>query len=312
MTARRETVLIVDDDDDVARFIEVSLRLENFEVLVASDGADALHKAQELLPNLILLDVMMPGVDGYEVCRRIRGDLRTKHMSIIMLTARSLTADKVVGLSAGADDYIIKPFDPLELVARVKSALRRAREMRAVNPLTQLPGNVQIQDELARLVSSTQRFSLLYIDLDNFKSFNDHYGFLRGDGAIKLLASCVEEAVHRHAAHEGFVGHIGGDDFVAMVHPGVSEAIAKDVIEGWDRRICDLYDQVDREKGHIEIRDRRNELHRVPLTTVSIGIATNQHRKIESHWAASEIAAEVKAFAKRKARSSYEVDRRKD
>src|ERR671915_126211 len=133
MIARRELVLVADDDQDIVRFVEVNLPLQG---------------AYDLMPDLVLLDVMMPKIDGFEVCQRLRGDARTKHMSVIMLTAKSLSADKVVGLTAGADDYMIKPFDPMELVARVKSALRRSREMRAINPLTQLPGNVQVQEEV--------------------------------------------------------------------------------------------------------------------------------------------------------------------
>src|SRR5919106_3778308 len=149
MTTRRDIVLVADDDEDIVRFVEVNLRLEGFEVITASDGEQALEMATESLPDLILLDVMMPRLDGFEVCQRLRHDGRTKHISVIMLTAKSLSADKVVGLTAGADDYIIKPFDPIELVARVRSRLRRNAEMRAVSPLTGLPGNHRIEEELA-------------------------------------------------------------------------------------------------------------------------------------------------------------------
>src|SRR5687767_7302630 len=133
----REVVLVADDDEDIVQFVEVNLRLEGFDVISATDGEQALKAAYDTMPDLVLLDVMMPRVDGFEVCQRLRSDSRTRNISVIMLTAKSLSADKVVGLTSGADDYIIKPFDPVELVARVKSALRRSREMRAVNPLTQ-------------------------------------------------------------------------------------------------------------------------------------------------------------------------------
>lgn len=308
----KETILVADDDEDIVRFVEVNLRLEGFEVTTASDGEIALKTAFEVLPDLILLDVMMPRLDGFEVCERLRDDARTKHISVIMLTAKSLSADKVVGLTAGADDYIIKPFDPIELVARVKSALRRTREMRSVNPLTQLPGNVQVQEEVAARVALRAPFALMYIDLDNFKSFNDHYGFLRGDEAIKLLARCAGDAVEKHAAGEGFLGHVGGDDFVAVVGPGEAEAIAGDICAAWDNAIPELYDRSDYDRGHIVVADRRNKVHEYPVITVSIGIATNTRRPIESHWQASEIATEMKQFAKREARSSYALDRRKD
>ena len=174
----QDVVLVADDDEDIVRFVEINLKLEGFEVIIAENGELALQKAYEALPDLILLDIMMPKLDGFEVCQRLRSDSRTKNISIIMLTARSLSADKVVGLTAGADDYMIKPFDPLELLARVKCALRRSREMRAINPLTQLPGNVQIEQEVQACVTGHKPFALMHIDIDDFKAFNDYYGFL--------------------------------------------------------------------------------------------------------------------------------------
>ncbi len=311
MSEGRELILVADDDEDIVRFVEVNLRLEGFEVHTVSDGEAALHAAYDLMPELVLLDVMMPKLDGFEVCQRLRSDSRTKHLSVIMLTAKSLSADKVVGLTAGADDYMIKPFDPIELVARVKSALRRSKTMRGLNPLTQLPGNVEVQEQVQKRVEDVEPFALLYIDLDNFKSFNDHYGFLRGDEVIKLLAACARDALDAHAGIGSFVGHIGGDDFVAIVPPEVAEPMAKDLIARWDQAVLTHYDPEDAERGYIEVGDRKGDLHRYPLTTVSIGIATNSQRPIQSHWEASEIAAEMKAFAKREARSTYAIDRRR-
>ncbi|MGH2698365.1 MAG: GGDEF domain-containing response regulator [Actinomycetota bacterium] len=312
MTTRRDTVLVADDDEDIVRFVEVNLRLEGFEVVTAPDGERALQMASESLPDLVLLDVMMPRLDGFEVCQRLRSDARTKHISIIMLTAKSLSADKVVGLTAGADDYIIKPFDPIELVARVRSSLRRSRDMKEVNPLTELPGNVQVSEEAARRLESGGAFGLMYVDLDNFKAFNDHYGFLRGDEAIKLIARCLREALEAHAAEANFLGHVGGDDFVVMVSPETTEAVAKDICERWDTAAPELYENDDLQRGYIEVADRRNQLYRFPVMTVSIGISTNTLRPLESQWQAAEIATEMKQFAKQDAGSSFAVDRRRD
>ncbi len=310
MSDMPDTILIADDDDDIVRFVEVNLRLEGFEVLTAFDGEQALHQAYDQSPDLILLDVMMPKVDGFEVCQRLRSDGRTKNISIIMLTAKSLSADKVVGLTAGADDYMIKPFDPIELVARVKSALRRAREMRAVNPLTQLPGNVQIQEEVTRKVHAGEPFAVMYIDIDDFKAFNDYYGFLRGDEALKLLARCAVETIEQYGGSDPFLGHIGGDDFVAVVSADLAEKAATALIETWDREVVRLYDPADFANGYIDVVDRRKEMHRYGIAAVSIGIASNVHRPITSHWEASEIASEMKQFAKRERGSGFAMDRR--
>ena len=305
-------MLVVDDDPDLVRFVEVNLRFEGFETASAADGEAALKRAAELRPDLVLLDVGLPEVDGYEVTRRLRADVVTQQSSIIMLTGKSLSADKVVGLTAGADDYIIKPFDPLELMARVKSTLSRAEELRAVNPLTKLPGNSRIQLELKARVSSEAQFALMYIDLDNFKAFNDHSGFLRGDEAIKLLADCALSSASSMGGEAPFVGHIGGDDFVAMVDAPGAEAVAKDIVACWDRQVTGLYEMPDVERGYIEVMDRRRKTQHFPLSRVSIGIASNLHRNLTSHWEAAEIATEMKQFAKRQEASSYAFDRRQD
>src|SRR5438309_8403857 len=165
-----ESVLVVDDDPDVARFVEVNLRSAGYDVTVASNGEEGFDKAVELRPDLVLLDVMMPKLDGFEVAQRLRRDPRTSSSSIIMLTAKALSSDKVLGLTSGADDYIIKPFDPIELLARVKTTLRRAKDMKALSPLTGLPGNIRIQEEIQRKVDDDTPFAVLYCDLDNFKA----------------------------------------------------------------------------------------------------------------------------------------------
>jgi diguanylate cyclase (GGDEF)-like protein len=303
-------ILVADDDEDIVRFVEINLRLEGFEVATAADGEEALAAVYEVMPDLILLDVMMPKMDGFEVCQRLRNDPNTKGISVIMLTARSLAADKVVGLTAGADDYMIKPFDPSELVARVKSTMRRTKELRDFNPLTQLPGNVQIQEQVARRVESGASFAVMYADLDNFKAYNDSYGFLRGDEAIKLLGKTIVQCVADHGTEGSFVGHIGGDDFIILVAPELAETIAKVICDSWDDQAPVLYDSADLEQGYVEIQDRRKQIHKVPLATISIGIATSAHRRIQSHWEASEIASEMKNFAKRSPGSGFATDRR--
>src|ERR687888_514213 len=186
-----DMVLIADDDRDIVRFVEVNLRL-----------------------------------DGYEVCTRLRADGRTAHIPVLMLTARSLSADKVLGLTAGADDYIIKPFDPMELIARVKTTLRRASEMRSLSPLTGLPGNNRIEQEIQHRMERGTAVAVAYADLDNFKSYNDRYGFLRGDEVISLFAQVLRRAAQESAGPAGFVGHIGGDDFVVILPPDAAERFA--------------------------------------------------------------------------------------
>ncbi len=305
-----ETVLVVDDDPDIARFVEVNLRSAGYEVSVASDGEEALTRALELRPDLVLLDVMMPRIDGFEVAQRLRRNPQTANASIIMLTAKALSTDKVLGLTAGADDYIIKPFDPIELLARVKGTLRRAKEMRNLSPLTGLPGNIRIQEEIERMVREDRQFAVLYADLDNFKAYNDQKGFVRGDRLIQGAARVVQDAVAELAGTDGFVGHVGGDDFVAAVPPEVAEDAAKRIVERFDEQISLYYEEEDVRRGFVEVEDRRGELQRIPLVCISVGVATTHVRRFAHYGEAVAVATEMKQFAKREVRSSYAIDRR--
>jgi CheY-like chemotaxis protein len=305
-----DRVLVVDDDPDIARFIEVNLRTHGFEVHVASDGVEALERVEEVRPDLVLVDVMMPRMDGFQVVDRLRSDPRTANLSIIMLTAKALTADKVLGITTGADDYIIKPFDPVELVARVKGTLRRAREMRAISPLTGLPGNARIQEELRARITEGRPFALLYADLDNFKAYNDHYGFLRGDEALRAVARWIQEVAMEVGGAAVFVGHLGGDDFVLIGQVEQAEPLCRELVDRCSREVPLLYDPEDRERGHIEIENRQGRMERFPVLSVSIGVATTDRRRFSHPGEAVTIATELKEFAKRTEGSGYVIDRR--
>ena len=305
-----ETILVVDDDPDIARFVEVNLRSAGYDVAVAADGEEALEKAGELRPDLVLLDVMMPRIDGFEVAQRLRKNPQTANTSIIMLTAKALSADKVTGLQSGADDYIIKPFDPIELLARVKGTLRRAKEMRNLSPLTGLPGNIRIQEEIERQVREARPFAVLYCDLDNFKTYNDQKGFVRGDRLIQATARFIQDAVVEFDPAEGFVGHVGGDDFVAVVNPDIAEQVAKRICERFDGSRSGFYEAEDLDRGFIRMEDRKGEMQDVPLVGISVGIATTARRAFAHYGEAVAVATEMKQFAKRDGGSSYAIDRR--
>lgn len=308
-----ETVLVVDNEPDILRFVEVNLRLEGFEVLLAVDGEQALEVAFLERPDLVLLDVMMPGIDGFEVCRRLRSDSRTSHIPVIFLTARSLTADKVVGLTAGADDYVLKPFDPIELVARVRTTLQRAAELRAVSPVTGLPGNHRISLELARRLSAGEEFAVGYADVNDFKSFNDRYGFLRGDGLILLTAEVLQSALEAQAGGGWFLGHIGGDDFLLICHPDAIERVCETALAEFNRRVRGAYDPEDAEAGYLLLPDRQGVERRFPLATLSIGVASTRGRSYEDHRQIVEVATEMKRYVKsRRDGGGYAVDNRSD
>lgn len=307
----RPTILLADDDADVAAAIEVNLVLEGYDVTVVHDGLEALELIRALLPDLAILDVVMPGMDGVAVCEASRADPRTEHVPIMLLTAKTMREDRLLGLRVGADDYVTKPFEAAEVVARVHNLIRRTSQMRDVSPLTGLPGNFQIAQFLERLVAEPERgFAVLYCDLNGFKSYNDHYGFLRGDEVIKFTANVLQGCVADGAGEIEFVGHVGGDDFVLIVGPNDAERIARLAIDRFDRGILDFYDNVDRERGYVETTNRQGTLQSYPIVSMAIGIATTAHRQLTSQWEASVVASEMKNHAKREGTSAYAVDRR--
>jgi diguanylate cyclase (GGDEF)-like protein len=224
-----------------------------------------------------------------------------------MLTAKSLSADKIVGLTAGADDYVLKPFDPMELVARVRSTLRRSREMRAISPLTGLPGNVQIEDEIRHRHAAGEPIAVCYADLDNFKGYNDRYGFLQGDRAIVYTADMLREVAGSFPG--SFLGHIGGDDFILVVQAEEAESACQKAIELFDSGVTALYEPEDAERGYVMVEDRRGRLMRYPILTLSVGVGLNEEG-IRDYREIVDAATEMKSFAKRQAGSVYAIDRR--
>ena len=305
-----ERILVVDDDPDILQFVRLNLELDGFDVDLAGGGREALEMAAAAQPDLMLLDVMMPEIDGLTVLRRLRTDPATANIPVIILTARSLAEDRVKGLDLGADDYITKPFDLEELIARVRTVLRRSQQMRDLSPLTGLPGNFRITGKLDECLEVGELVAVIHADLDNFKAFNDHYGFLRGDNVIKFTAKTLLAAAE--AVHDpiGFVGHVGGDDFVAIVTADNVKPFCDEIVTRFDDGILDHYDTADALQGYIEVTDRRGERHAFPICSLSMGVATSEHRRLTSGAEASAIASEMKEVAKRTAGTNYQVDRR--
>ena len=308
--SRRHTVLIVDDDRSLRSVIAAHLELAGFNTVAANDGPTALGMLDENSVDLVVLDVSMPVMDGYELTRRIRRHPTAAHVPIIMLTARTETIDKVEGFEAGADDYIVKPFSPQEMLARVRANIRRMTTDASLQPLTRLPGNIAIETELRRRLENHEEWAVLYIDLDNFKAFNDVYGFVHGDEAIQLLATTLVDAIRTKGTVDDFVGHIGGDDFVIVSGPQHGIVIANEIAESFDRNVRALYHREDLQRGYIETKDRRGRVQRYPVMTLSIAVVSNSTRAIGSYGQIGEIAAELKAFAKSQTGSTIVTDKR--
>jgi diguanylate cyclase (GGDEF)-like protein len=305
-------VLVVDDDVDIVRFVQMNLQVEGFEVVVAHDGLDGYRIAREHQPDLAIVDLMMPGMDGLELTRRLRADPMLSLVPVIMLTARGLTVDKVVGLTAGADDYVIKPFDTMELMARVQRTLRRNQEIRQVSPLTGLPGNNSILREVGERVRGGDPFAVCHIDIDRFKSVNDVYGFGRGDEFITALADSLHAAAIAVEPPTAFLGHIGGDDFVVVCHPDQVRPLSEHTVIGFESAADQLYDPIDAKRGYLEYPDRKGNIRRINLVTLSIGVALSTARSYDSAREIVAAASEMKTVAKSQPGSYVAVDRRRN
>ena len=291
---KNSTLLIVDDDPNIFQLLNVNLENAGYRILKAIDGEEAVTIATAEAPDLIILDIMMPKIDGYQVCRKLRENESTYLIPIIVLSAKDRPADKIKGLKLGADDYLTKPFDIDELIARIDSRLQRTEQFLSANPLTGLPGNVSIMYEVIQRLRHGGLFSFMYLDVDNFKPFNDKYGFPRGDAVIKFVADILVRCAQRG----DFIGHIGGDDFVMVSGFDLAEAKCQEIIDRFDSGIAAFYDQEDRQEGGILSTDRHGTALRFPVMTVSIGLLTNERNDITEYGKVIEVVTELKQLAK--------------
>jgi PleD family two-component response regulator len=311
-SAPPERVLVVEDEPNIREIINFNLENWGFEVIQANDGETALAMAEEYSPDLILLDLMLPRMDGIEVCRRLKSGFWTSRIPVIMLTAKKEVKDKVRGMEVGADDYITKPFSREELEARVKMVLSRTRAQRERNPLTSLPGQIAVQGCVEKLLAEGKPFTLLYLDLDNFKGFNDYYGHNRGDEVIKLLADVVVGVVGRKGSRRDYVGHIGGDDFMAVCGPGLAKEVSDTIINDFEGRVKSLFAPEDLARGYFVTVDRQGRTTKQPCKIhVTVAAVPNDSGQYSSYVAMVDVATELKKYGKMTAGSVVVFDRRR-
>jgi diguanylate cyclase (GGDEF)-like protein len=303
-------ILVVEDEPSLQAILKLQLERAGYTVQVAGNGEEGLKAVDAWTPDLILMDVMMPVMDGNEVCRRLKATNRTRQIPIIMLTARSEQEDRVAGLSQGANDYITKPYQQAELLCRVRNLLVWGRLQRDANPLTGLPGNISIESELAARLTSGEPFVFMYVDIDNFKAFNDFYSYQKGDQAIRLTALILQNAVDEYGSPGDFVGHVGGDDFALILGTAGAGEVGEEIVRQFDERIPTLYSKVDRARGYVQVVNRKGDLEQYPLMTLTLAAVSTEGREIEHVAQIPDIAAELKHFGKRQKQSIIVWDRR--
>jgi len=303
-------ILVVDDEPHIRRILQFLLEQEGFTVEMAEDGEQALTVLESSVPDLILLDVMMPKLDGFSVLDRVRGKFETERIPVIMLTAKGESSEKVRGLRGGANDYLTKPFDHEELLLRMRNMLAANQAQRDANPLTGLPGNRAIERECQARVDAGDPFSFMYIDIDRFKGFNDYYGYSRGDQAILLLAKVLRDSSQIMGMSSDFIGHVGGDDFVVISGSQQVEDLARRIVEFFDKGVEGIHDPEDYERGYLRVKNRAGVEADIPLITITIALVKDAQGRFQHMAELSDTVAELKRYGKSQIGSVVVKDRR--
>jgi len=303
-------ILVVKDDRLITTLLRSALEIDGYKITVVLDGEGAVQFALRETPHLIILDGMLTGVDGYELTRRLRSHPKSMHIPVIVLSEQVELAIKVRAFEVGVDDYITKPCHYDEFLARVRVQLRRMTQ-RVLSPLTGLPGGLQVEQAVKYNLSRPDPWSVLYLDLDNFKAFNDVYGFLAGNDLIRLVGHICRYIVREHGNVDDFVGHIGGDDFVVMTTPDRAKTLSLRIHVSYKEESMAHYRPEDRERGYISGVDRKGRPYQFPLVSLSIGEVSNQLQQPHSIQEMSYLMAEAKYLAKQSTSNiSYTPPRR--
>lgn len=304
----KERLLIVEDEPQVQKLLQIFFTNAGYEVVRAFTGKAALEACAGRPPKLAILDINLPDMDGYDVCRALRENPRTRHIPIIFLTQRDERSAKIVGLELGADDYITKPFDMKELHLRVENALRRASRENLANPVTGLPGARLLEEEYYRRLRDRQGWTVLYTTINHFKKFNDYYGFVAADDLIEFLGIVFNSVVNEVGDREDFIGHLGTDNFVVITTPDKAKAICERAISRFEREVRLFYPFKDRQVGGMDV-DAVVQIRDAPLAYLSIGgVTVTRRRRISSIRDLNEALFNARAQAQALGKSGYVID----
>ena len=273
-------------------------------------GNELMSLALRGRPRFVVFDTRREHGRAYDALRRIKADSYTGVVPCVVLVADDSAFE--AAFQAGADEVIRGGTSADEARSRLTAMLRRSDRDLVVHPSTRLPGAVEIESEIARRLSAGRTFATCYADLDHFKEFNDRYSYYEGDRVIRILAKILHDVVKGMCGEDGFVGHIGGDDFIFIIPVDAMSEVCGEIIEVFDALVPYQYSEQDRRAGYFFGKDRRGQLHRVPLMTVSIGVVTNERRHFTHAAQVSELATEMKSYAKTLPGSVYSIDRRQD
>ena len=286
-------LLVVEDDKDISNMLKIYFTGLGYDVDVAPRGSEALEKTRTVLPHLIVLDIMLPDIDGYEVCRKLRQSTRSSHIPVIFLTQKDERSDKLQGLELGADDYITKPFDIEELKLRVQGAIRRSEREALTDPRSGLPAGRLIEEQL-RLTIRKSEWAYMDIRINYFDQFKDVYGFVAADDVLRFAAMLMSEVVDDVGSSSDFIGHAGGDNFVIITSDDKADKIRERLKERFAEEVQTHYNFMDRQQGFIMAANAENQTEKTPLMTFSIGIVTPKQQSFADIREITELAADVR------------------
>lgn len=315
----KQKVLIVDDIKDNIKVL-IDLLKPEYKTFFATNGEKALELAQNMTPDIILLDIVMPEMDGYEVCQKLKSNPITCDIPVIFISAMSEIGDETKGLEVGAVDYITKPISPAIVKARVKNHLKLREAMQELkrlyntaldsNPMTGLPGNNSVAKQIKSALNTQENLSVIYSDLDNFKAFNDKYGFALGDEVIKFTCQVFQDVIGELNIKDVFIGHIGGDDFVMIVPSDLTQTVAEKIILRFDKGIIKFYSSEDAETKCIQSVNRQGESETFPLMSISLAGVDLAHGLYKEYMEVNDVCAITKKIAKSMPGSSFFLNRR--
>ncbi len=289
----KSRLLVVEDDIDIANMLKIYFTGLEFEVDVAVRGSEALEKTHHVLPHLIVLDIMLPDIDGYEVCRTLRTNTRTSHIPVIFLTQKDERSDKLQGLELGADDYITKPFDIEELKLRVMGAIRRSERESLTDPRSGLPAGRLIEEQLRRVIRE-EDWAMIDIRINHFGQFNDVYGFVAGDDVLRFAAMMINEVVDEFGTTEDFIGHAGSDNFAIITQEELAAVIKQKLKNRFDEEVKTHYNFIDRQQGYIVAPNSDGQTENIPLMSLAIGIVSPKQNHFSDIREITELAAEAR------------------
>jgi len=284
-------LLIVEDDVDIANMLKIYFTSQGYDVDLALRGGDALEKTRHTMPHLIVLDIMLPDIDGYEVCRTLRTNARTSHIPVIFLTQKDERSDRLQGLELGADNYITKPFDIEELKLYVQNAIARSERESLTDPQSGLPSGRLIEDQLRRIIRQ-QGWAFMDIRLNHFDAFKDVYGFIASGDVLRFTGMLLGEVVDQAGAATDFIGHAGGDNFIIITSEAAAQEIKVRLKERFATEVQTHYSFMDRQQGYIVAPDENGKMQQTPLMTLAVGIITPKTHFVSDIREITELAAE--------------------